>query len=141
MMFNNMFYGRYGIDKLFYFLFFIGIILNLIPYTQILGILCFIFAIYRAFSRNIGKRRAEAAAFDPFLLKLKNFFINIGNWFVRTKNKVVNKFRTVKNVHAQRKSFKFFKCPNCKNKLRLPSGKGKLKVSCPVCKHKFIKKT
>ena len=33
------------------------------------------------------------------------------------------------------------KCPDCSQKLRLPAGKGKLKVTCRNCGHKFIAAT
>ena len=35
---------------------------------------------------------------------------------------------------------KFFKCPLCKQKLRVPKGKGKVEITCPKCGNKFIKK-
>lgn len=36
---------------------------------------------------------------------------------------------------------KYMKCPHCKAQLRLPKGKGKISVTCPVCKKEFVKKT
>ena len=41
---------------------------------------------------------------------------------------------------AEAKLFRFFKCPVCKQKLRVPKGKGKVEITCPKCGNKFIKK-
>ena len=35
---------------------------------------------------------------------------------------------------------KYFKCPNCKSRLRVPRGRGNITVTCPRCKNKFDKK-
>jgi glutaredoxin 3 len=32
-------------------------------------------------------------------------------------------------------------CESCKKRMRVPKGKGKIKVTCPSCGHKFIKDT
>ena len=28
-------------------------------------------------------------------------------------------------------------CPNCKTKLRVPTNKGSIRITCPKCKHEF----
>lgn len=33
--------------------------------------------------------------------------------------------------------YKVINCPNCKTRLRIPKGKGKIKVNCPKCSHSF----
>ena len=32
-------------------------------------------------------------------------------------------------------------CPKCKQQVRVPRGKGKIAITCPQCREKFIKKT
>lgn len=44
-----------------------------------------------------------------------------------------------KNKLKERKIYTFFKCPNCKQQLRAPKGKGKIKVTCSTCKEQFNK--
>ena len=38
------------------------------------------------------------------------------------------------------KMYAIFKCPNCKQKLRAPRGRGKIQVTCSKCRTQFIKK-
>jgi len=35
------------------------------------------------------------------------------------------------------KDFKFFECPSCGHTLRVPKGKGKVRITCPNCQTKF----
>ena len=127
--FSNFMMGRYGPDQLslftlaLSFLFnLIGAIFNLWP-LSLLAYLLLILTIFRFLSRNIRKRRAENDKFIkywwPFKTKAQNFF------------------RRIKDS----RKYKFFRCPSCKNRLRVPRGKGKIKVTCPKCGERFQKKT
>ena len=121
--------GRYGPDQL-------GItmtVTSLVIYL-LYGILSFtplmfvsyvllLLAVFRMMSRNIQRRRAEN---DRFIRHW---------WPVKTK---INRFKT---ELSQRKTHKFFKCPSCRNNLRVPKGKGTLQITCPKCGERFIKKS
>jgi hypothetical protein len=74
-----------------------------------------IYVVFRTFSRNIYKRRAENAKFLG--LKLK-----VVQWFKRSRNK-----------WKYRKTHVYVKCPFCKTDLRLPKKKGTHSVNCPKC--------
>jgi glutaredoxin 3 len=37
--------------------------------------------------------------------------------------------------------FQVLPCPNCRQSLRLPRGKGKLKITCPRCRHEMVRET
>jgi len=121
--------GRYGPDHLAIALIILSFIVSLLyailGVTALLYISYIIFGIvlFRMLSRNIYKRRAENDKFIRYW------------WPVRTKIK-----RRVESIR-QRRTHKFFKCPNCKNTLRVPRGKGKLQVTCPKCGNRFMKKT
>ena len=121
--------GRYGNDQLNQFIFIVAIIsmvLEIITrqslfYTVTLVLL--ILAYVRVFSRNINKRYEE---------NMK---------FLQKKDAILNKFRKQKYYAAQRRNFHIYTCPQCKQKIRIPKGKGKISITCPKCRTSFIKKS
>ena len=36
---------------------------------------------------------------------------------------------------------RYFDCPKCHQMVRVPRGKGKISITCPRCREKFVKKT
>ena len=36
---------------------------------------------------------------------------------------------------------RYFNCPRCRQVVRVPKGKGKISITCPKCREKFIKQT
>ncbi len=121
-------YGRYGTDKLNLALLIFGLILSLIgtlvfwPVTLLADAL-YIWALFRTFSRNIPARQREYAAF-------LRFWSPIESWL-----------RARKERFSQRKQYKYFKCPNCRQELRAPRGRGKIEVTCQKCHNVFRTKT
>ncbi|NOW87203.1 DNA-directed RNA polymerase subunit RPC12/RpoP [Clostridium beijerinckii] len=120
-------FGRYGGDELSKALLVLSVILllimNFVPkdlkFLTILAYIPVIICMFRIFSRNIYKRRNENYKY----LKIKN---NIVMWF---KNNI-NRIKTLKN-------YKYYTCSNCKQKLRVPRGKGKISITCPKCNSSF----
>lgn len=128
----RFFYGRYGVDQLYYALF--------ISYFIVWGVLLFIgfwpvriglyvlqslilfLMFFRMLSKNIYKRRKENEAFLKIWKPVKNFFL-------LTKNRI-----------RDHKNFRYRKCPHCKAMLRLPKRKGEHSVICPRCKKRFTAK-
>ena len=39
------------------------------------------------------------------------------------------------------KQYRYFRCPGCRQVVRVPRGKGKINIRCPKCSRQFIKKT
>ncbi|ALS38699.1 putative RNA-binding Zn-ribbon protein involved in translation (DUF1610 family) [Enterococcus rotai] len=76
---------------------------------------------YRFFSKRIYPRSNENTRYVLIMQQLRKKFTN-------AKEKV-----------QARKIYTFFKCPNCKQQLRAPKGKGKIKVTCSTCKEQFTK--
>ena len=125
---RNFMVGRYGPDQLYVACFITAIVLGLLSnfcglWMSLLSYLLLFYALFRMFSRNISKRRREN---DKFL----KFWWPVRMWFIR-------KFQRIKSS----KTYAFFKCPACKNTLRVPKGKGKIQITCPKCGERFIKKT
>ena len=42
---------------------------------------------------------------------------------------------------SMRKTHKIYRCKGCGRKIRVPKGKGKIEISCPLCGKKFIRRT
>ena len=82
-----------------------------------------IYCYFRIFSRNVQKRYAENQAYLMKTYKIRNWFQN------------------QKNIWQQRKVYHIYTCPSCKQKIRIPKGKGKIEVRCPKCGTTFIKKS
>ena len=124
--------GRRGIDQFGRFLFFAAIILMFVSLlfskyavlyaiTYYLGLAMLLYGYYRAFSRNIYKREMENNKYLAFKYKV-------------TKGKSFQQWR------YERKTYAYFKCPGCGQKMRAPKGKGNIKVRCHSCNTTFNKK-
>ncbi|NLJ89603.1 MAG: hypothetical protein GX323_01770 [Clostridiales bacterium] len=121
--------GRYGVDQFSKFLTYGGIILMIISnffgglLLNSLGLLMVIYAYFRMFSKNISKRYQENQKYLHYASIIK-----------RSLNVYKRRF-------AERKTHRIFKCPSCKQKIRVPKGKGKIEITCPKCRTKFIRKS
>lgn len=139
---QKFFYGRYGGDALNIFLLAISLIVMYIPYVRLLSYPILIYVIFRTLSKNLDKRRVELNWYNKnignALVKafyaVSKFFTGIGSWFKRKRN-------THKQIQSQKNDFVFFKCNSCGNMLRVPKNKGKIKITCPVCKKTTEKTT
>jgi len=126
--FQRFMYGRYGTDTLSYFLLGLGLVLTFCgslffwPLTLAADAL-YLWAIFRMFSRNHAARQREYYAF-------MKFWGPVQKWF-----------RLQKRRFSERKQYRYFKCPNCKQDLRAPRGRGKIEVTCQKCHKVFITKT
>jgi len=121
--------GRNGVDQLAIVAIIVAIALYFLESLLNLYVLSFIpvlllaYALFRIISRNVAKRREENARFIHFWGKLRSFFA------------------TRIERRAQSKDYKFFTCPSCKATLRVPRGKGKIKVTCSKCGQRFDGRT
>lgn len=115
-------YGRYGADSLNRALLILSVAFLLVgwlggmaaDWLSIFNLLAYIplfWSIFRMYSRNIEARRKENAAWQRLLLPLKD------------------------------RQNRYFKCPNCKQTVRVPKDKGKINIRCPKCQERFIRNT
>jgi predicted membrane protein len=128
--FRNFMAGRYGgRDALNMALIVLSLILVVIflfipiPYISFLAYIPLIFAVYRMFSKQISKRQTENYKYLVWLGKIKG------------------SFRGIKKRAQDSKHYKYYNCPECKQKLRVPKGKGKISITCSKCQTKFTAKT
>lgn len=120
--------GRYGTDKLNTVILWTGIMFLLValllslflsdkalgivsPILTILSYVCLFVSLFRCLSRNTYKRYQENRRFLFRMEKLRD------------------------------REHRYFKCPKCRQSVRVPRGKGKLSISCPRCREKFIRKS
>ena len=113
--------GRYGPDKLNSFLLWTAVILmvigRFIPSITVKLILMAVYftlwgwSIFRMLSRNTYRRYRENRR---FLL-------------------LIDRFRD--------RQHRYFDCPSCRQSVRVPRGKGKIAITCPKCREKFVRKT
>ena len=121
--------GRYGIDNLNRFLLICALVLcvtNMLFRSSILNtlILLVIVIMYvRMLSRNASKRYAENVK------------------FLQLKEKVTGVFRKNKANMEDRKTNHIYACPSCKQKIRIPKGKGRICITCPKCHTQFERKS
>lgn len=132
--------GRHGSDQFSLALFVLYVILflfssifhSLLLYW--LAAAALIWSVARMLSRNSTRRWQENEWFlgwwNPFWSRLRG----MGGWFRSEREFAAMKAR-------DRGKFRYFRCPQCGNKLRVPVGRGKVEVTCPVCRRKFVKKT
>lgn len=121
-------YGRHGNDQLNLALVIFGCILTLVlsflPVRHIgyISYIPYFIALFRALSKNTAARQKENAKF----LTLSE------PW----RRHLISKYRQM-----QDRDHKYYHCPKCHNVLRVPKGRGKIKISCPHCSKEFVKNT
>lgn len=127
--FRNFMVGRYGTDQLTIALLIAGMVLTFIgdaidlSFLTMISYVSFIASIYRVMSKNILARQKE-----------NNKFLQYWN---PSKKMLSAKYNTL----ISSRKYKYFKCPNCKQELRVPRGKGKIAVTCNKCSTKFTQKS
>ena len=113
--------GRYGTDKLKMTILGAGLVVTLVgmfighPVAKLaLTVIAYLLmgiAIWRSLSRQTYKRYNENRKFLLFFLMLKD------------------------------REHRYFDCPRRRQQVRVPRGKGKISITCPKCREKFVKKT
>ena len=113
--------GRYGTDKLNTAILLAALALVLVysflplglvkTVLWILSYVLMFWAIFRMLSRNTYRRYQENRRFLQILDGIRD------------------------------REHRYYDCPNCRQRVRVPRGKGKISISCPKCREKFIRKT
>lgn len=120
--------GRRGPDELSLALLISGLVLSFVSSVTgiglfyLIGMVAYVFSIYRILSRKIEKRYAENVKFLSFWRKATG---SVRQFINRMKNM---------------RSYKYFKCPECHSRLRLPRKVGEVTVTCGKCHYAFKQK-
>ncbi len=118
---RNFMAGRYGSDKLNIAMLLtalgLWLISMLIPVNAVRLVLTVLYyvlwgwSIFRMMSRNTYKRYQENRKFLQWTERFRDW------------------------------QHRYYDCPRCRQQVRVPRGKGKIAITCPKCKERFIKKT
>lgn len=113
--------GRYGTDKLNIAILVTGLIASVLSVIikhpildltfLVLSYLLMSWALFRTLSRNTYRRYQENRRYLMMIQRLKD------------------------------RDHRYYDCPRCRQQSRVPRGKGKIAITCPKCKEKFIRKT
>ena len=112
--------GRYGHDRLNLTMLVVGCVLCFVQIFVPAGIgviltivseALLILSLFRCFSRNTYKRYNENRKFLLMVDRIKD------------------------------RAHRYYACPKCRQTVRVPRGKGKIAITCPKCREKFVKKT
>jgi len=119
--FRNFMTGRYGSDKLGNTILWAAVAIMLIslfiPVAAVKLLLVLVYytlmgiALFRILSRNTYKRYRENCKYLQLVDRIKD------------------------------REHKYFDCPKCRQPIRVPRGKGKIAITCPKCREKFIRKS
>lgn len=121
--------GRYGADQLSRFMVTAALVIMVINLFLGWGILSILvlallgLCYFRMFSRNYQKRYEENLRYTQATAKYRY-------WLSKQKD-----------LWKQRKVYHIYRCPSCKQKVRVPRGKGKIIVTCPKCHTEFQKRS
>ena len=127
--FKKFMQDRTGVDHLSLALLIVSLVVGLVG--QLLGwgwltwisLVPLVFCYFRIFSKNKLKRHQENILFLKYSYPIQS--------------KWINQYRALK----ARRQYRYFKCKECGQQLRVPRKKGKIEITCPKCRHTFIKKT
>ena len=118
---RNFMVGRYGTDKLNMVILSAGLVVCLVStfidsakVNLLLTAVSYglmIWVLYRSFSRNTYKRFQENRKFLQLIDRVKD------------------------------REHRYYDCPKCRQMVRVPRGKGKIAITCPRCKEKFVRKS
>lgn len=125
--------GRYGADELgkamnagvlvCLIISMFGAALPVLSIFYWIAIALMVYTCYRMLSKNVSKRYEE------------------NQKYLTARYRAVAKREARKKRWAQRDTYRFYKCPDCKQTVRVPKGRGKICITCPKCKREFIKRS
>ena len=121
--------GRYGADQLGRATFWVSLILFAVFILTglkaflLVALLLVILSYYRMLSTNISRRANENRIY-----------------LARTAG-IRSRLSGMSKQMSERRHYRIYRCPNCRQKIRIPKGKGNILITCPKCHIEFNKKS
>lgn len=115
--------GRNGMDTCARWAFGAGLVCTILDLLfasgalSTLGLVLFVYSMFRCYSSNIASRALENAKFEHAM------------------RKPIQQWEHLNLRWTNRKTTKYFKCKQCGQSLSVPKGRGKLRTTCPKCGH------
>lgn len=132
--------GRYGVDQLSKLLLWIAVILTLVStFTgsrifYLIGLVLLVIVYIRMFSRNIPKHYQENEKYLQATRGIRSALQGLRQHGF--KSVFSDSFTGPRDT-----THRIYRCPNCKQKIRVPKGRGRIAIRCPRCQTEFIRKT
>ena len=126
--FSRFMSGRYGTDQLNMTMLWTALIMSIIGSMTKVGLITLmadallLLMFFRMLSKDRYKRQHEN---QMYLQKTYKLTQGMTEWVNRMKNS---------------KKYRYFTCPKCKKRLRVPRGVGSITITCKGCGNKFDKK-
>jgi len=120
--------GRYGTDQLNMTMLWTALIMSIIGSVAKVGLITLmadallLLMFFRMLSKDRYKRQHENQVYLQRTYKLTQA---VTEWANRMKNS---------------KKYRYFTCPKCRKRLRVPRGVGSITITCKGCGNKFDKK-
>ena len=129
---NRFMQGRYGVDSLSRCM--VGIAVACMVITMftkgtvhsilyVLSLFILGAGYFRMFSRDYARRYEENRLFLEKTAGIRKYL------------------NQQKYLLSQKKTHHIYKCPDCRQKIRIPRGRGRIEITCPKCGAKFIKRS
>lgn len=120
--------GRYGNDQFNRFLVVVSMVTLLVsaftrPFFYTISLALLVYTYFRMFSKNYYKRSEENRKYLQMTAGLRS-------WWAGKKS-----------MWQQSRTHHIYRCPSCRQKIRVPRGKGKIEIKCPKCQTLFVKKS
>ncbi|UJF15445.1 hypothetical protein LZ578_10805 [Jeotgalibaca sp. MA1X17-3] len=101
-----------------------------VKFISWIGFAILLFFYIRTFSKDKQKFSRQNRTFLQYKQKMDTYF-----------QSQTRALKQIKWNRQQRKTHRFYKCPSCGQKVRVPKGRGKITITCPKCATKFTKKS
>lgn len=138
LWYKRIFAGRYGVKRLSIIFFVIAGLFVLWSFVMpvywrhsmpLLGALAFFaLGLWRSLSRNVQRRMQEEQALDMLWKR------------VRQQGRRLRGRLNIPRRREKDRDYIVIRCPRCKQKLRVPRGKGLIRITCKRCTGKFERK-